>query len=276
MKDTDFDFLSNFVESRSGIVLHKDKAYLIESRLAPVIKSEGFGSLSDLILRLRWQATGELVDKVIDAMTTNETFFFRDNPPFEALKTGIIKDLIEKRQSTKTLNIWSAACSSGQEPYSISILLREHFPILNDWTIRILGTDVSDEVLEKADKGIYSSFEVSRGLNDMLVKRYFEPVDSRFKVRQSLRDRIEFKKLNLMDSFAQIPKMDVIFLRNVLIYFKQEVKRDIVGRIIERLMPDGYLFLGQSETAKTLSDQLEPVNIASASCFVKSGAVVSF
>ena len=150
MKDTDFDFLSNFVESRSGIVLHKDKAYLIESRLAPVIKSEGFGSLSDLILRLRWQATGDLVDKVIDAMTTNETFFFRDNPPFEALKTGIIKDLIEKRQSTKTLNIWSAACSSGQEPYSISILLREHFPILNDWTIKILGTDVSDEVLEKS------------------------------------------------------------------------------------------------------------------------------
>lgn len=276
MKDTDYDFLSNFVESRSGIVLHKDKAYLVESRLAPVMKSEGFSSIGDLILKLRWQATGDLVDKVIDAMTTNETFFFRDNPPYEALKTGIIKDLMEKRQSTKTLNIWSAACSSGQEPYSISILLRENFPTLNDWTIRILGTDVSDEVLEKADNGIYTSFEVSRGLSDSLVKRYFEPVDTRWKVRKSLRERVEFKKLNLMESFDSIPKMDIIFLRNVLIYFKHEVKSDIVTRIIERLMPDGYLFLGQSETAKTLNDTLEPVNIAHASCFVKSGAVVSF
>ena len=276
MKDTDFDFLSNFVESRSGIVLHKEKAYLVESRLSPVLKSEGFSSLGDLILRLRWQASGDLVDKVIDAMTTNETFFFRDNPPFEALKTGIIKDLMKKRESVKTLNIWSAACSSGQEPYSISILLREHFPTLNDWTIRILGTDISDDVLEKADAGIYSAFEVSRGLSDTLVNRYFEPVDTRWKVRKSLRDRVEFKKLNLKDSFSEIPKMDVIFLRNVLIYFKHEVKRDIVNRITDRLMPDGYLFLGQSETAKTLSDSLEPVNIAQASCFVKSGVVVEF
>ena len=276
MKDTDFDFLSTFVESKSGIILHKDKAYLVESRLGPVMKSEGFSSIGDLILRLRWQATGELVDKVIDAMTTNETFFFRDDPPFEALKQGVIKDLMQKRQSTKTLNIWSAACSSGQEPYSISILLKEHFPTLNDWTIKILGTDVSDEVLEKADEGIYSSFEVSRGLSDTLVNRYFEPVDTRWKVRASLRNTVHFQKLNLMDSFASIPKMDIIFLRNVLIYFKHEVKKDIVKRIIERLMPDGYFFLGQSETAKTLNETLEPVNIAQASCFVKSGALVNF
>ena len=276
MKDSDFDFLSTFVESKSGIVLHKDKAYLVESRLAPILKSEGFSSIGDMILRLRWQPTGDLVDKVIDAMTTNETFFFRDNPPFEALKSGIIKDLMKKRQSTKTLNIWSAACSAGQEPYSISILLRENFPTLNDWTIRILGTDISDDVLEKADEGIYSAFEVSRGLSEALVNRYFEPVDTRWKVRKSLRERVEFKKLNLMDSFAEIPKMDVIFLRNVLIYFKHEIKSDIVNRITDRLMPDGYLFLGQSETAKTLSDSLEPVNIAQASCFVKSGVVVAF
>ena len=276
MKDTEFDFLSNFVESKSGIVLHKDKAYLVESRLSPVLKSEGFSSISDLVLRLRWQASGDLVDKVLDAMTTNETFFFRDNPPFEALKIGVIKDLMKKRESTKTLNIWSAACSSGQEPYSISILLRESFPTLSDWTIRILGTDISDDVLEKADAGIYSSFEVSRGLSDTLVNRYFEQTGTRWKVRQSLRDRIEFKKLNLMDSFDEVPKMDIIFLRNVLIYFKHEVKRDIVNRITDRLMPDGYLFLGQSETAKTLSDSLEPVNIAQASCFVKTGVVVEF
>ena len=275
MKEPDFDFLSTYVESKAGIVLAKDKMYLIESRLSPVIKSEGLKSIDELVMRLRWKSTPELESKVIDVMTTNETFFFRDDPPFEALRVEVIKTLMDKRADTKKLTIWSAASSSGQEAYSILILLKENFPGLHDWNVEVLGTDVSDEILEKAQQGIYSEFEVSRGLNTELVRRYFEPVGNRFRIRESIRNHVRFEKLNLMDSFAQVPRMDIIFLRNVLIYFKAEVKKNILSRMHPVLKPDGYLFLGQSETVKMLDDSFVPVNIASASCFQSKNSVVT-
>ena len=173
MLDTDFEFLSKYVEDASGIVLVKDKLYLVESRLSPVLKEEGISSMSDLVMRLRWKETPELRNKVLDAMTTNETFFFRDAPPFEALRTSVVADIMNKRADQKKISIWSAACSSGQEAYSIGILLKENFPTLNDWSINVYATDISDDILEKASAGIYNNFEMSRGLSDALKSRYF-------------------------------------------------------------------------------------------------------
>ena len=275
MLDTDFEFLSKYVEDAAGIVLVKEKLYLVESRLAPVLKEEGISSIADLILRLRWKETPELKNKVIDAMTTNETFFFRDGPPFEALRTSVIADVMKKRQDQKKITIWSAACSSGQEPYSMAILLKENFPTLNDWTVNILATDISDDILEKAEAGVYNSFEMSRGLSDALKSRYFTPVGNSWKVKDSLRSMITFEKLNLLKDFSKLPLMDIIFMRNVLIYFNNEVKSDILKRASRVLRSDGYFFLGQSETVKMLNVPLEPVNIASASCFVHTGQAVA-
>ena len=249
--------------------------YLIESRLNPVLKSEGISSIGDLVMRLRWQNTQSLQDKVIDVMTTNETSFFRDAPPFEALKKEVIQDLMKKREAQKKLVFWSAACSSGQEAYSILILLRENFPLLRDWEIDFYATDISDEILEKAQNGIYSSFEVSRGLSDKLVQRYFTKVGTNWQIRDSIREVVTFEKLNLLAPYTNLPRMDVIFLRNVLIYFDVEVKKEILLRAGKLLRPDGYLFLGQSETTKMLGDTFEPLNICNASCFrMKSSMAV--
>ncbi len=276
MQEQDFEYISNLVEKVAGIVLDKDKIYLIESRLNPVLRSEGFNSINDLVLKLRWKPHNELHDKVIDVMTTNETFFFRDEVPFEAMKSHIIPALIKERQGTQTLNIWSAACSSGQEPYSLSILLRDNFPTLMDWKINILGTDISDEMLEKAEAGVYSQFEIERGMPAGLIPRYFEPDRGGWRVKDKVRAGITFKKLNLLADYGAIPRMDVIFLRNVLIYFDLKTKKDVLERIKTHLLPDGYLFLGQSETALVLSNTFETVNISTASCFrLKSTATVA-
>ena len=270
MLDTDFEFLSKYVHDASGIVLAEEKRYLIESRLASVLKEEGFSSISDMVMRLRWKETKELKNKVLDAMTTNETFFFRDGPPFEALRTTVIADIMKKREAQKKISIWSAACSSGQEPYSIGILLKENFPTLNGWTINIYATDISDQILEKAESGIYNNFEMSRGLTEMLKSRYFMQSGSNWQVKDSLRNMVTFEKLNLMDDFSKLPMMDIIFMRNVLIYFNNDVKTDILNRASKVLKTDGYFFLGQSETVKMLDVPLNPVNIESASCFIRT------
>lgn len=256
MDNNGLTYLMQFARERTGIVLTPEKTYLIESRLSKLIKSEGFNSLQTLTNKLRWQPTDDLVMKVIDALTTNETSFFRDNAPFEALKKTVLPQLAQSNAHTKTINIWSAACSSGQEPYSIKMIIEEHFPALKDWNVQIFATDISEEILAKAERGVYTSFEVSRGLPQNL-KKYLVPSGTSWAVKPAIKRGITFKQLNLIEPWPMIPRMDIVFMRNVLIYFESQIKEQIISRIASVLKPNGYLFLGQSETLVQLKTPFE-------------------
>jgi len=262
------------VREHSAIVLGEDKEYLVEARLTSLLPDVGARSVQDLVLLMRREAYGTLHKKVVDAMTTNETSFFRDIHPFETLKKVVLPELIAKRSATKTLSIWSAASSTGQEPYSIAITLREHFPELASWNVRILATDLSERVLTKARSGKYTRLEVGRGLPATLWVKYFQPAGLDWEVKPEIRALIEFTPLNLIERWSVAP-MDVIFCRNVLIYFDVEVKKAILERMRGTLRPDGYLFLGTAESTIGLDGQLERVGVDKSACYrLKTGTAV--
>ncbi len=275
MRPQDFEFIRDFVLEKSGISLSEDKIYLIKARLDSVLKREEIDSIGELVTRLRWKQNEELTNAIIDVMTTNETFFFRDKAPFEALKSRVIPALIKERSASKSISIWSAACSSGQEPYSIAMLLKEHFPELDDWNISILATDISPEILEKASKGYYTQFEIDRGLPPYLLK-YFEKDGMGWRIKDVIRKKIKFERGNLMQiNSALFPPMDIVFLRNVLIYFELDLKRKILNNVHRVLKNDGYLFLGQSETVSQLEVPFQACHMGSASCFRQKSYVQS-
>ena len=257
-----FDFLCNFVREKSAIVLEPSKAYLVESRLNPVARDNGLSSLDELVDALRKPASRELARQVIDAMTTNESSFFRDLQPFEALKTVIIPELLEKRSKDRTLNIWSNACSSGQEVYSIAMLLRESFPALAGWKVRLIATDLSTTILKKAQEGIFNQTEVNRGLPMPMLLKYFTKSGLQWQIKEDVRKSIEFREVNLIESWpSTLPTMDIVFLRNVLIYFSPETKTAILNKVHRILRPDGCLFLGGSETTMNLDTKFERVPV---------------
>lgn len=263
-----FDFISELIRKKSAIVLEKSKGYLVESRLAPVAREFGFENLEVLVSELRKPTAHSLVQKVVDAMTTNETSFFRDLHPFQALKTTILPDLIEKRGRQRTLNIWSNACSSGQEPYTLAMSIKEHFPELASWRVRLIGSDLSSKILARAAEGVFTQTEVNRGLPMQLLLKYFAKDGIQWRIADELRKMIEFKPLNLIESFpSSLPKMDVVFLRNVLIYFSPETKTAILNKVLATLAPDGYLFLGGAETTMNLNVRFEKQLIGSAVCY---------
>ncbi|MEY2785308.1 MAG: hypothetical protein RL277_1518 [Planctomycetota bacterium] len=251
----DFDYLRTLVRQRSAIVLETGKEYLVESRLAPLAREVGVEGIPGLVMLLRTDPRGQISNKVVDAMTTNETSFFRDLNPFEALRLKVLPDLIAARGKERVLNLWCGAASSGQEPYTIAMTLREHFPQLNEWRIRFLATDISKEMLRRSRAGIYSQLEVNRGLPAKYLVKYFEQKGAEWQVRKDLRDMIEFSELNLAQPLPPMPKLDIVFLRNVLIYFDLATKRDILARVRGALHPEGYLFLGGSETTLNVDDQ---------------------
>ncbi|MBK6697851.1 MAG: protein-glutamate O-methyltransferase CheR [Myxococcales bacterium] len=255
----DIAFLRELVYKRSAIVIEPDKDYLVEARLGPVARDQGYGSIGDLVTKLRGgaHASPELTTRVVEAMTTNETTFFRDTGPFEALEKRILPELIKARAATKTLTIWSAACSTGQEPYSVAMLLDEAFPQLKDWRIRILATDLSTAVLDRAREGKYRQLEVNRGLPARLLVKYMERVGTDWRLKSELRQRVEFRQMNLVEPWSHTGRFDVIFLRNVLIYFDVETKKGILGRMRQTLAPDGFLFLGGAETTLHLDPSYE-------------------
>jgi chemotaxis protein methyltransferase CheR len=199
--------------------LDDEKTYLVEARLLPVARRAGLSSIDDLVVRLR-APNHSLRQQVVDAMTTNETSFFRDQVPFELLRTTIVPNLLARRTESKNLNIWSAACASGQEPYSIAMLLAEHFPHLHDWRIRLLGTDLSGEMLRRAREGRFTQLETERGLPQSLLKKHFHPVGTEWQVNETICRMVEFRQLNLSDNWPALPKMDLILLRNVLVYIR--------------------------------------------------------
>ena len=264
---TDFDYVRGLVRDRSAIVLEPGKEYLVESRLLALVQRKGLPDISALVNELRKVRDGALHTQVVEAMTTNETSFFRDVHPFHALRDKILPELVERRARERTLRIWSAACSSGQEPYTLVMLLREHFPALAAWRIEILGTDLSSEVLDRAREGRYAQLEVNRGLPAAMLVKYFEHQGASWVVKPDLKRNVEFRVMNLVAPWPTMRAFDLVFLRNVLIYFDRPTKQQILERVKGVLRPDGYLFLGAAETTLNVHDGYERVALERAGCY---------
>ncbi|HEX7728367.1 MAG TPA: protein-glutamate O-methyltransferase CheR [Terracidiphilus sp.] len=244
----DYAYLRDLVFSLSQNVLDPTRDYLFETRLSRVLRNNSMASLHELVQRLRVQRNSELEKSIAEAMTINETSFFRDGRPFELLRTEMLPKLIEARQSRRTLRFWSAACSTGQEGYSLAMLLREHFPLLAQWNIRIEGTDISSEVVERAQGATYHRIEMNRGLPARFVLRYFDHIGEDWVVKPGIRQMCNFRKANLcVPPLPFQEKFDVIFLRNVMLYFSQDTRRTLLAGIHRLLAPDGVLFLGSTE-----------------------------
>lgn len=266
----DFSYVSDLVRRRSAIVLETGKEYLVEARLTSLARELGIPSLAELVGRLRSGADRALADRVTEAMTTNETSFFRDIQPFDALRQHVLPDLVERRASSRKLSIWCAAASSGQEPYTIAMVLDE-FPQLAGWDIEMLATDISTEMLERARQGRYSSLEVNRGLPATMLVRHFEKHGTEYQIKPHLQKLIDYRFMNLAAPWGLMPQFDIVFIRNVLIYFDVDTKRDILGRVKRVLRPDGYLFLGAAETTVNLDDGFERAPYERAGCYVRRG-----
>ncbi len=255
----ELDYVRKLVLDQSAIVLEASKGYLVESRLSPLVRKAGCGSLSELVARLRTSKDQVLHREVVEAMTTNETSFFRDRHPFDALRDLVLPELMKARAAEKRLSIWSAASSTGQEAYSISMMLKEDFPQLASWNVRILGTDLNEEVLAKARAGRYGQVEMNRGLAAPLLLKYFTRDGLSWIISGDLRRMVEFQQMNLAIPWPALPRMDVIFLRNVLIYFNAETKKKILANVRGLLRPGGRLFLGGAEPTINLDDAYERV-----------------
>jgi chemotaxis protein methyltransferase CheR len=254
-----FKFVRQLLRERAAIVLDDDKHYLVNNRLAQLARREGLASAQAVVDQLRAAPAGPLQRKVIEAMTTTETLFFRDAKPYDALRRAIVPELLRLRGPERKLQIWSCACSSGQEPYSICMLLREHFPELAGWSLRLLATDISTEMLARSKRGRYSQLEINRGLPSSLRTKYFDKVGAEWQIRDDLRKMIEFRELNLAGPWSAMPGADLVLLRNVLIYFDVETKRKILGKVRKLLRPGGFLMLGTAETTMNLDDGFELV-----------------
>lgn len=262
LSSADFDFLAGLVRDRSAIVLEPGKMYLLESRLNPIARAFDLGSLSELADVLRRTSDRKLTNAVVDAMTTNETSFYRDIHPFELLKKQILPELIQKRSKERRLTIWSNACSSGQEIYSIAMMIREHFPQLSDWDIRLRATDLSSEILQRAESGMFNQTEINRGLPMQLLMKYFHRDGVHWKINDEIRSMVRFDCVNLIENWpATLLAVDVVFLRNVLIYFTPETKREILSKVRRRISDDGCLFLGGSENTMNLTNEFERVQV---------------
>jgi chemotaxis protein methyltransferase CheR len=263
----EFDYVRRLVKDQAAIVLEDDKGYLVESRLLPVARRAGFLSLSQLVEKLQSAHIDGLQRQVVEAMTTNETSFFRDFHPFEALRKSVLPDLIAKRGPTRELDIWCAACSAGQEPYSVAMLLREDFPHLASWNTRILATDLSSEMLARARAGRYSQLEVNRGLPAPLLVKYFQKQGFDWYLRDDIRRMVDFRMVNLAEPWPLLAPMDLVMMRNVLIYFGMDTKKEILGRVRRVLRPDGYFFLGAAETTISIDDPFECLQFERATCY---------
>jgi chemotaxis protein methyltransferase CheR len=259
MTDADTQTFTALLKERSGLALSGDKQYLFESRLNPVARAHGLGSLTELAGALRRSPPPALVRAVVEAMATHESLFFRDVKPFDELRNFILPKLIEARAGTKTLRFWSAACSTGQEPYSLAMLLQDETARLAGWRTQITATDLSSQALERAAAGKFTHFEVQRGLPAKYLVKHFKRVGEDWEIAPNLREMITWKLFNLLDEPAILGTFDVIFCRNVLIYFDQATKAKVLERLARCLAKDGYLMLGSAETTIGITDRFKPV-----------------
>jgi len=249
-----FGFLRDLLRRRTGVVIDDSKQYLVVARMLPIVRQRRIPSIETLLDRVRQGVDPTLERDVLSAMMTHETSFFRDAKPFDALRR-VITEMLPRRAMERQLVLWSAGCSSGQEPFSMAMTILEHFPRLVDsWKIRILATDYSDAVLARARAGDFSELETGRGLAPELRRKYFQPLQGRWSVSQACRRLVEFRRLNLVEPWPPLPRCDVIFLRNVMIYFEPATRREVIGRMGRILRPDGSLFLGGAETLIGVDD----------------------
>jgi chemotaxis protein methyltransferase CheR len=253
----DYEYLRKLLKDQSGLDLSADKQYLIESRLLPLSRKSGLPGISDLVQKMKGGSAG-IIAQVVEAMTTNETFFFRDKLPFDHFRDSIIPEILQARASRKSIRIWCAAGSTGQEPYSLAMCLKEMSAALTGWRIEILTTDLSQEVLEKSKAGIYSQFEVQRGLPIQMLVKYFKQTGEFWQINPDIRAMVQHRQLNLLHDFSQVGVFDVIFCRNVLIYFDQDTKIKIFNSLAKASEPDGFLVLGAAETVVGLTDLFKP------------------
>ncbi len=256
MTPQDYEFLRKLLKDRSGLDLSADKQYLVESRLIPLARRAGLPGIPELVAKIKVGAEA-LTSDVVEAMTTNETFFFRDKIPFDHLRETILPALVRARASRRSLRIWCAASSTGQEPYSIAMCVKE-FAGLAGWRVEIVATDLSQEVLEKSKAGLYSQFEVQRGLPIQMLVKYFTQTGELWQLNADIRAMVQHRQLNLMQDFSHLGTFDVIFCRNVLIYFDQDTKVSIFERLSRMLEPDGVLALGAAESVVGISDAFRP------------------
>jgi chemotaxis protein methyltransferase CheR len=253
----DYEYLRKLLKDQSGLDLSADKQYLIESRLLPLARKAGLSGIPELVQKMK-NGSPALVAQVVEAMTTNETFFFRDKVPFDHFRDAIMPELLQARANRKSIRIWCAAGSTGQEPYSLAMCLKEMSAALTGWRVEILATDLSQEVLEKSKAGIYSQFEVQRGLPIQMLVKYFKQNGELWQINPELRAMVQHRTLNLLHDFGQLGVFDVIFCRNVLIYFDQDTKTNIFGRLARIVEPDGFLVLGAAETVVGLTETFKP------------------
>lgn len=259
MTPLDYDFLRKYLKQRSGLVLTADKQYLVESRLLPVVRKAGHATLGELVDALRRGSDEALMAAVVEAMATNESFFFRDKIPFEHFRSIVMPALIAARRNARTIRIWCAAASTGQEPYSLAMCLQDMAHDIAGWRIEMLATDLCGDVLEKARQGLYSQFEVQRGLPIQLLIKHFTQVGELWQIAPELRAMVKFRQLNLLGDFSQLGIFDLIFCRNVLIYFDPQTKIDVLDRLSRVIACDGYLVLGAAETVVGLTDSFKVV-----------------
>jgi len=252
----DYEFLRKFLKERSGLDLSADKQYLVESRLIPLARKSGLPGIAELVAKIKSGAEA-LTSEVVEAMTTNETFFFRDKIPFDHLRETIFPALVQARASRRSLRIWCAASSTGQEPYSIAMCVKQ-FTGLSGWRVEIVATDLSQEVLEKSKAGIYSQFEVQRGLPIQMLVKHFTQIGELWQLNADIRGMVQHRQLNLLQDFSHLGTFDVIFCRNVLIYFDQDTKVGIFDRLARLLDTDGVLLLGAAESVVGITDAFKP------------------
>jgi len=255
----DFAVISSLVKGTSGLVLTPEKTYLVESRLNPIAVRRNVGSLQALVAQVRRGGDPALKREIIEAMTTNESFFFRDKTPFDNFREKVLPELLKVKAHRRSLRIWCAAASHGQEPYSLAMILKEEEMKLRGWTVEILATDLATTVIERARIGLYSQFEVQRGMPIQMMIRHFTEVGDMWQVSQDIRSMVTFKPFNLLESYASLGIFDVIFCRNVLIYFDQETKADVLNRLAGALPEHGTLCLGSAETVIGLCPKFRPL-----------------
>ena len=267
IREENFEFIRRALQQRSAIALTDNKQYLVETRLAMLARKLGMGSVDEFVEHLKCPVSPVLWQDVVDAMTTNETSFFRDAVPFHVLRDDVFKRAMSGKTSGGVLNVWSAACASGQEPYSIAMLWRECQSQYPGWDLRIIASDISKEMLGIAEKGAYSSLDIERGLSEQRRKRFFQQEGNLWLVNQSLKKNIEFRYINLIDAWPVLPLMDVIFIRNVLVYFDLPTKQKIFAKLRAALKPEGSMFLGGAETTLAIDEQFERVFAGVGNCY---------
>lgn len=270
----DSRFITQLVHARSGISLDVDKGYLLECRLGEVCRTRGLGSIAELATKLR-SGCATMAEAVVEAMTTNETSFFRDGSPFDGLRETVIPELLRSRAHTRKLRFWSAASSTGQEPYSLAMTLAEFSYATAGWDINILATDLAEKVLQRAREAQYTQLEVNRGLSAPQLMRFFKKKGSYWCLDEKVRNLVEFKRLNLLSIPPALGPFDMIWCRNVLIYFDEPTKKQVLNRLVSNLAPAGYLFLGSSEVLLDPPAGVERVRLGNSGCYRKLATALS-